>query len=286
MPKETEERDDIGRMLELNSRFEPDPGSAFKETLAELRRQHGSAGLAMPPKKSAWNRLVVAGLSLAAALAVIFITLSLFAVFDKSNSPTIAPVAQIATATVGQPTATTTPAKTIDAQSASPETVATTVATVENTLAPTSTETPATIAPTSAPASQPSPTEPVRTTAATTRAVPAINKPPATLASAGSNRITPAVSTVSGTVTAFNQAAKVLQLTDLSGKSVMVKLVSATVIIRSGQPINSSEIKVGDKLTASGKPDAQGQFEASSIALDIINQPRPIGDPGYPDEKK
>lgn len=110
--------------------------------------------------------------------------------------------------------------------------------------------------------------------------------PPATMASnLGRTPSSSPVVTTAGTVTALDLQSGTLTLNTTNGKLNQVKLNARTSIMRKSSPVQASEIRVGDKLTASGVLDGQGQVEAALIALDIISPSRPIGDPGFPNEK-
>ncbi|HEX2912183.1 MAG TPA: hypothetical protein VH186_15345 [Chloroflexia bacterium] len=126
-------------------------------------------------------------------------------------------------------------------------------------------------------------TEPSSATAGQ-RATPAISAGIASGIGKGQTAVR-ALSTA-GTVTAYDQQTGLINLNTPGGKPVVVKLTSKTVVISQGEPVESSLIKVGDKLTASGVVNSDGQFEATTVALGVIRIPAPVGEPGYPDGKK
>ncbi len=90
---------------------------------------------------------------------------------------------------------------------------------------------------------------------------------------------------VAGTISAYNQPESLINLKTLDGKVINVKLTDKTVIVRQGQMVKISEVTVGEQLTASGQTNAQGDFEAVTLNLGILKFPRPVGNPGFPNEK-
>ena len=266
-----QETDDIDRLF---ARYDPQPGTAHQEKVKLSLKQLGqqSAFSARPRWRPA--SVLLASLSLVVLTIVV-----LLAVVTLQSAGTPAPSTQLASGPVRSNDNTTSPQV---AASLPPTTERiSSVMTV-----PSDSSTP--VSPNS-PVINTTPSGTTSPIAATPDGLPSPNPTSLeTIASSSTQTNTIQPGSISGTIAEIDLAANTLKLTTNPTKQTLVlKLNSQTIAIRKGSPVALGDIKVGETLTASGTYNQQGQFEATSLALGILNNGRPlVGDPGYPDEKQ
>ncbi|MDB5082689.1 MAG: hypothetical protein JWP00_4613 [Chloroflexi bacterium] len=280
---------DIDRLFEYKLKQTPGPGSVVDRTLAELRQQHLLNNYQKSKFQTWQNRgtkFVVASLGIAAALALVFVTLAVLVSPSKetpgiagqvnrtnqitATTPTALPVATAATGSItSQPAINTGTATAMSPQTPAnnnQETSASAGTTGSNSTSANPTDTSSIQQASSPPAS-----------------VPAMIANPTR---AGAIGTTQSEIMISGTIISLDVSTRVIIISDDAKKSIIIKLLPGAIINNMGIPVQFSDLKVGDILTATGAKNNQNQFEANSIVLGIEKNTRPIGEPGYPDGTK
>lgn len=107
-----------------------------------------------------------------------------------------------------------------------------------------------------------------------------------TASSSGSTPASQSPLTVSGNVLTYDAKSGLVSLAAASRQYTTIKVVATTVVSREGKTVSAAEIRFGEAATVVGMLNAQGQLEATTLQLSVPQRgPRPIGDPGFPNEK-
>ena len=258
--------DTIDRLMEARVSQTPPPGNVFRTTLEELRQTELRQPMIVSGRRNWWPRLVIGGLLVGGLLALSLVVLSTAVLVNKNDDQK--------GVSASRPTSLPGPINTVG-----PATTASTLA-----------EQPALPSPRQSATADPNPTSangfPDLNPISTPPASPANLALPTPLAASVPTAASRQAGYMIGTAVSYDSAHDLLKITTQDGKTVIIKFTTTTVVIRKGAVVKPTEIVTGEVLTISGKLNSDAQFEASSVALGILTQPKPVGDPGYPDDTK